>query len=82
MPRPFCVTCKTEFHPEKNGVILEIYGALWHADLWKCPICGTEIIAGYGFHPLAVDWQPEYSTFKGQAERLYTANTEPVGATA
>jgi hypothetical protein len=76
------VTCKTEFHPEKNGVVLEIYGALWHADLWKCPICGTEIIAGYGFKPLAEEWQPKYDAFKNQTERLYTAATDPVGATA
>lgn len=84
MPRPFCVKCKCEFHPEKNGVILEIYGALWHADLWKCPSCGMEIIAGYGFKPMAFDCSEDYLRVREQADadRLYTAAVEPVGATA
>lgn len=84
MPRPYCVRCQCEMHPDKNGVVLEIYGALWHADLWKCPVCGTEIIAGYGFEPMAFDCSEDYLRVREQAkaDRLYTVAVESVGATA
>jgi hypothetical protein len=80
MPRPYCVRCQCEMHPDKNGVVLEIYGALWHADLWKCPVCGTEIIAGYGFAPVAYNYQANYGEIKsfGAQNGLYSCPTVEV----
>ncbi len=50
---PVCRKCEVELKPEKNGVWLEdlaSFGSykLWQADLWKCPICGIEIVIGFG----------------------------------
>ena len=58
MAKRICVKCETEFRPEINGVIVaemfqknqKIY-KLWEADLWKCPLCGFEIIAGFAQYP-------------------------------
>jgi hypothetical protein len=59
-PRPIhCAKCEVDFRPEKNGVrLIELFQndkepyAIWNADLWKCPICGVEIISGYSQHPI------------------------------
>lgn len=58
-PRPIhCAKCEMDLRPEKNGVwLIELFQrdtkpyAIWHADLWKCPMCGVEIISGYGQSP-------------------------------
>lgn len=58
-PRPIhCAKCEVDLKPEKNGVwLIELFQndtepyAIWHADLWKCPICRVEIISGYGKNP-------------------------------
>ncbi|MFH1742829.1 MAG: hypothetical protein ABIH23_27820 [bacterium] len=55
-----CVKCEIEFRPEENGVHVhelmhndtEIY-KIWDADLWKCPSCGTLVVAGFGQKPFA-----------------------------
>lgn len=55
-----CVKCEREFKPEENGVIVaemfqrntKIY-KLWSADLWKCPVCGIEIVVGFSQYPYA-----------------------------
>ena len=55
-----CVKCEREFKPETNGVIVaemfqkntKIY-KLWRADLYKCPVCGVEIVVGFGQYPIA-----------------------------
>ena len=55
--RPVCVTCKTDMHPEKNGVpFIEQYNdgtgikpyKVWESDMWKCPICGISVLVGFG----------------------------------
>lgn len=33
---------------------------LWRADLWKCPGCGAEVVAGFAPHPFAEHYQPDY----------------------
>ncbi len=56
MPKPICVKCEVEFNFEEAGVVIaemfeqnkEIY-KLWSADLFKCPICGVEIVSGFGY---------------------------------
>ena len=51
--RPVCVKCEVDMRPEMNGVgLLDMadYGPVkvWDADLWKCPKCGIEVVAGFG----------------------------------
>ena len=66
MPRPICVNCQIEYRPEKNGVIVEEMAAgigsykIWHADLWKCPVCGHLIISSYGNKELTRHSDPDY----------------------
>lgn len=58
-PRPIhCAKCEVDLIPEKNGVwLIELFQhntapySIWHADLWKCPKCGVEIVSGYGQKP-------------------------------
>lgn len=58
-PRPIhCAKCERDLKPEKNGVwLIEMFQgntepyAIWHADLWKCPECGIEIVSGYSQRP-------------------------------
>ena len=52
-----CGRCGVELRPKKNGVTVAEMStrgalALWMADLWACPVCKTEIIQGFGYHPL------------------------------
>lgn len=66
MPKIICVKCEIEFRPEKNGIIVkelfqkntQIYKIIY-ADLWECPICGNQIIAGFADNPLAEHYQKE-----------------------
>ena len=59
-----CTKCQVGFRPEKNGVFVaemfednqKIY-AVWHADLWKCPVCGIEVVAGFGNNPIKEHYQ-------------------------
>ena len=61
--RPICVKCEIEIRPEKNGVFLFEWAfeiglyKIWHADLWKCPLCKMEVIHGFASHPIAEHWQ-------------------------
>lgn len=34
---------------------------LWIADLWECPDCGHELIAGWATGPLLEHYQPEFN---------------------
>jgi len=50
--RPICVPCRIEMRCEENGVLIrdpEVGGfpsTYWVADLWRCPVCGHQIITG------------------------------------
>jgi len=62
MPRPICVKCKQELKPAQNGVaaVSNHHGKdieLWDADLWKCPVCGHELIFGFGNNPVTGEWE-------------------------
>jgi hypothetical protein len=55
MPKQVCVECETSLKIEQNGVIVvEMFNEdrsiyrLWSADMWKCPLCGVEIVTGFG----------------------------------
>lgn len=59
MPNPICVKCQVEFKVEENGInIVEMFQKnkevykIWSADKWKCPLCGIEIVYGFGAMPL------------------------------
>jgi hypothetical protein len=59
--RPVCVKCQVEFQCHINGVAVAVMLTntdglpyqLWHGDEWKCPGCGTLIVASYGREPIA-----------------------------
>lgn len=56
--QPVCVSCKQQFVPLKNEVVVVETSdskpwRLWAADLWHCPTCDHRIIQGFGNNPLA-----------------------------
>ena len=74
--RPGCVKCGVELYPKENGVgVLDTLRGvgfqLWDADLWECPVCGYQIVTGFGQEPVAEKYQSErFQTFLNN----YTAN--------
>lgn len=54
MPQIACPGCRKMFRPKKNGVYVLFMSEnghpteIVHADLWSCPECGNEVIAGFG----------------------------------
>ena len=63
--RPVCPKCGVEMHPERNGMgVLDMtdFGpyALWDSDLWKCSVCGVEIIGGFGNGPISAHFQDDF----------------------
>ena len=66
--RPVCVKCECELRPETCGVgTLDMFNPsdkpepqpyqMWDSDLYKCPKCGYEIMAGFGDNPIAHHWE-------------------------
>lgn len=52
-----CPKCQLELRVKKNGVGVESmadFGSYqyFHVDLWICPECGLEILAGFGAKPI------------------------------
>ena len=73
MPRAVCSKCQTEFRPEDIGVIVfEMSGErfeakdykIWHADLYKCPGCGVEVVIRFADRPLAEHFQDDFEKKK------------------
>lgn len=58
--RSLCVKCQVEYRCEKNSVGVEDSGRLWDADLYKCPVCGHEIITSFGSQPIAEIFEATY----------------------
>jgi hypothetical protein len=52
---------------------------LWDADLWICDECGVEIIAGFGAHPFAEHWQPNYLEQRARLAPIYPGRCRPAG---
>lgn len=76
MPKVICTDCQVEYKIEKNGVyVVEMFSdppqpyKLWSADLWKCPNCRREIIAGFGMSALAEHFQKNFTTVLDQAKK-------------
>lgn len=62
-----CCKCNQQMRPKKNGVyILEVLEngitpyKLWSGDLIECQNCGTEVVIGFGLHPIAEHWQGDF----------------------
>jgi len=56
--RPVCAACQVDMRPKMNGVgVLDMasFGPcnLWDADLWECPKCELQIVAGFGSNPVS-----------------------------
>ena len=52
---PVCVECECDMKPECNGVwVIETAGEerrpykVWYGDKVRCPVCGVEIVVGFG----------------------------------
>lgn len=70
MPKMVCVKCETELKPEENGtIVVELFQEntepykVWSADKWKCPVCGIEVIAGFGNYPLMEHYEGDIKAF-------------------
>ena len=80
MPKMVCVNCHVELKPEANGILLietASFGVykVWSADVWKCPKCEIEIVAGFGNQPIREDHYKEgfpvwLEKMKSHAERI------------
>ena len=72
-----CVSCGRFMRPKKNAVTVEELTErgesykLWDADLYSCPDCGTEIIIGFGKHPMAEHYQPNYNEQRARLAPIY-----------
>ena len=60
--RPICVACQTSMRAEKNGVTVHYaYDTYQMGDLYKCPVCGNEIITGFGQkYERPLGWKYDY----------------------
>lgn len=60
-----CVECNIEMNVKRNHVyVVEVAGfgpaRIWFADLWSCPVCGHETLAGFGAEPIAEHWEARF----------------------
>ncbi len=65
MHRPVCPKCHRELHPETNGVgVLDVTDngeyELWDADLWKCPVCGMEVVGGFAHKGISAHYEDDF----------------------
>lgn len=68
-----CAKCNTVMRCEKNEVyVIEMadFGPykIWFADLWICPGCGNEVIAGFAVEPLAEHYEDHFQKWLARAE--------------
>ena len=67
MPKIVCVECEREYVCEENSInvadVSEQIEQVWSADLWKCPKCGHQIVAGVASKPF-LDRHERYFTEK------------------
>lgn len=65
MPKATCVKCAVYLRPQTNDIrVVETAQrdfqkpyAIYHADLWRCPSCGFEVVLGFGAEPEHEHWQ-------------------------
>lgn len=79
--KAICVRCETSYRPRKNDIrVLETMDGerpyrIWCADLWECPSCGQQIIAGFGALHIAEHYEEDFAE---QAEKcFYTFDGTP-----
>jgi len=64
-----CVPCKTWIRPRKNSVhVLETMEdgrpyKVWMADLFECPDCGHQIVAGFGARHISEHYMPDFADY-------------------
>ena len=63
-----CVACQTYLRPRKNEIYVliendDVAHAVWCADLWECPDCGTQVILGYGQQPVSKNYKDDFEYY-------------------
>lgn len=68
--KPSCVKCKRAMEIEKTGIyFVEMFNdppqpyKIWSADLWRCPVCGHQIVRGFGDNPLMEHYEDGFETY-------------------
>jgi len=78
--RPICVKCQKEYKVKKQGVITELMTTfsgkltsfeLYDSDLWECPVCGHQIIGGFGQLPFAQHFEENYQKILKKVGETY-----------
>ena len=82
MPKMVCTKCEIELRPKKNEVfVVENNVYIWSADLWACPSCKVEIVAGFGQNPIAESYQEHFKQLLDRIEAgtipVFYINPEP-----
>lgn len=72
-PRYVCTFCGRQLRPKQNGVYgieMAEFGPykIWYADLWECPECTQEILAGFGLKCLAEHYEDDFDKVLKRAE--------------
>jgi len=44
---------------------------IWHADMFKCPVCGIEVITHFGSGPVAEHFQDDFDEHKEKVDIEY-----------
>ena len=77
MPKMICVKCEVELTCKQNGVGAlytflpdERPCSIYDADLWSCPICGLEIVSGFGAEPIAEHYRSDMEKVIGMYGRV------------
>ena len=83
MPKMVCVECEVELKPEENGALIienASFGPykVWYADVWSCPKCQHETVAGFGNNPIAEHYHEGFQEWlekaKSRARRIIYDN--------
>jgi len=63
-----CADCAVAMRCEKNDITVEStsgdFGALYRADLWRCPQCDHRIVTGFG-RCFGNSYEPGYAELRG-----------------
>jgi hypothetical protein len=77
MPKIVCVPCKVEFVVEKTGVTCcNMFGTpprpyeLMGADAWRCPSCGSVVLAGFSELPFAQHFESDFKRVSARFKEL------------
>jgi hypothetical protein len=79
-----CGRCGRFLTVTRNGITVEEMDEanapykLWAADLWGCPECDAQIIAGFGTRPLAEAWQPGYADQRARRYAIFPGRCRKV----